>query len=92
MFLQTLGGTSGMKNGGEATSRFHVTRIQELRNMVGWNHPGPRVVECNAMIFYLNVFSGSDYRLGLYGNDERKGRGLFYTIFIPLLHSNLYLL
>ena len=83
MFLQTLGGTSGMKNGGEATSRFRVTRIQELRNMVGWNRPWPRIVEW-AWIFYLILFSGVDYLLGFNDNDKSKGMGLFihYTIFI----------
>ena len=65
-----------MKNGGEATSRFRVTRIQELRNMVGWNRPWPRMVEC-AWIFYLILFSGVDYLLGFYDNDKSKGMGLY---------------
>ena len=36
VFLQSQSGTFGMKNGGEATSRFCVTKVQEERNMVGW--------------------------------------------------------
>ena len=76
MFLQTLGGTSGMEDGGEATSRFRVTRIQELRNMVGWSHPWSRMVEC-AWIFYLILFSGVDYLLGFNDNDKSKGMGLY---------------
>ena len=76
-FLQNQSGISGMKNGEEATLVFCVTiRIQELRNMVGWNHPWPRMVEW-AWIFYLILFSGVDYLLGFYDNDKSKGMGLY---------------
>ena len=34
VFIQTQSGISGMKNGGEATSRFHVHRTQGEKNMV----------------------------------------------------------
>ena len=56
-FLPSQSGTSGIKNGGEATLRFRVTRIQELRNMVGLNHPRTGM----GLDFLSILFSGADY-------------------------------
>ena len=69
-FLQSQSGISGMKNGEEATLMFRVTiRIQELRNMVGLNHPGTGM----GLDFLSILFSGADY---LIIPNQAEGRGL----------------
>ena len=68
VFPKTQSGTFGMKNGGEATSRFHVHRIQGEKNTVCWDHPVLGV----GLDFHCR-FSGTDYYI-LDMDNERKGR------------------
>ena len=67
VFLQTQSGISGMKNGGEATSWFHVNRIQGEMNVVCWDHRG-----LGMALDFLCIFAGTDYLLDM--DNERKSR------------------
>ena len=71
VFIQTQSGISGMKNGGEATSRFRVNSIQGERNMVGWDHH-PGLGMC---LDFLCMFAGTDYLLDMY-NEWKIRKGL----------------